>query len=802
MAWWQLGRHREPAAEAARATPPVIGSAEPDGAWRDLPTLQRTLADPLQPVAVTDDFRDSLASYADPSFVAPLAHQVNPEAGGLVEGLVAPGMPYSHAGGSVLAVPPRSRPATTRTLGRSTGSAQNDGPLVQRSSIPDSSADLHTVALELPGIRSPMLDSDPSAAAAGSADPTEVALPPETSTRGDTPASRPTLSAEASPVEGAEARDRVFTETSVSDHGVQLAASATRSRELPVVARSADRWVDSEVPRPIHGSAGVAASSAQPTPATGSTDLPLVSRSAEPAAESAPLSGFAEAITRLNEPSEFPTDSREVFSDDHASSSDDHVSSVDHHASRKDDHPARSEVPAVSVPIPRIATEGHSRSEPRALPKAPAAPPPKAPDGSLPVVSRRADPGSTIAVETGYSQIETRSNAPTLGGWLTETPLALQRAPITDRVSAPVEPPVQRVEFVRPQITLTRRAEAASAPSSPAATPASTPEAPRTPPPVTPTTQRLLPQDGKQVSNAPIRPALAISRRETPVEDRRPATPNSETAPQNVAAEFSMQRLEPVAPPHASQPVAPTTLSVPWRLPLVMRTHREVDAVVHDRQEGPAASDLPAASAEPDVPIGPAVVAERWTSATSTAMAGSAAAALEASLPTASRLPANAPAQPTSRSGGSNSIVVVGPPIPLQRATAVTARTVDPTSSPLIVSRQVAVHASSTESRHSGGMSFAQMFGSASESESGSPAEDGFTTVQLQSAEEPTPPPSEPAADTSSAPPATTSAPLQGAGASSVELDEMARRLYEPLTARLRAELWLDRERAGVTSDV
>ena len=35
------------------------------------------------------------------------------------------------------------------------------------------------------------------------------------------------------------------------------------------------------------------------------------------------------------------------------------------------------------------------------------------------------------------------------------------------------------------------------------------------------------------------------------------------------------------------------------------------------------------------------------------------------------------------------------------------------------------------------------------------------------------------------------------AGAAAADLDEMARRLFEPLSARLRAELWLDRERAG-----
>jgi hypothetical protein len=96
------------------------------------------------------------------------------------------------------------------------------------------------------------------------------------------------------------------------------------------------------------------------------------------------------------------------------------------------------------------------------------------------------------------------------------------------------------------------------------------------------------------------------------------------------------------------------------------------------------------------------------------------------------------------------------------------------------------------------------MFGSAAADEPGtrSPAEDGFTSVQLQSSDEATPPASGPASDTSSAPPLATSAPPPAGGGSSVDLDEMARRLYEPLTARLRAELWLDRERAGVTSDL
>jgi len=44
--------------------------------------------------------------------------------------------------------------------------------------------------------------------------------------------------------------------------------------------------------------------------------------------------------------------------------------------------------------------------------------------------------------------------------------------------------------------------------------------------------------------------------------------------------------------------------------------------------------------------------------------------------------------------------------------------------------------------------------------------------------------------------------PQQGAkGMSAAEVEELAKRLYEPLSARLRAELWLDRERAGRTTD-
>jgi hypothetical protein len=92
------------------------------------------------------------------------------------------------------------------------------------------------------------------------------------------------------------------------------------------------------------------------------------------------------------------------------------------------------------------------------------------------------------------------------------------------------------------------------------------------------------------------------------------------------------------------------------------------------------------------------------------------------------------------------------------------------------------------------------MFGAEDGREAGSPVEDGFTSVQLQSAGESAPPASESAADMSAPP--VSSAPLPPAGTGPpADLDEMARRLYEPLSARMRAELWLDGERGGMMID-
>ena len=111
--------------------------------------------------------------------------------------------------------------------------------------------------------------------------------------------------------------------------------------------------------------------------------------------------------------------------------------------------------------------------------------------------------------------------------------------------------------------------------------------------------------------------------------------------------------------------------------------------------------------------------------------------------------------------------------------------------------------------------SFAAMFAGSAGPDTGTAAEasrsddhPGFTTVQLQPADEPSPAPTPEPTPAAAPPPEASPAPTPPpqrrptAGAAAADLDEMARRLFEPLSARLRAELWLDRERAGLVTDI
>ena len=76
------------------------------------------------------------------------------------------------------------------------------------------------------------------------------------------------------------------------------------------------------------------------------------------------------------------------------------------------------------------------------------------------------------------------------------------------------------------------------------------------------------------------------------------------------------------------------------------------------------------------------------------------------------------------------------------------------------------------------------------------------TTVSREAADAAEPPVATPA-DTSVVQRATAPAPAPAAaGAGPTDVEELARRLFDPLAARLKAELWLDRERAGLVTDL
>jgi hypothetical protein len=140
-------------------------------------------------------------------------------------------------------------------------------------------------------------------------------------------------------------------------------------------------------------------------------------------------------------------------------------------------------------------------------------------------------------------------------------------------------------------------------------------------------------------------------------------------------------------------------------------------------------------------------------------------------------------------------------PAPAAELTPMVQRRFD-TPSPAATATPAAASASAASGVSGRTVGLAEMFALAS-------AQADAETVQ-RSADESVPSPAETQvqleAAPASSPSATPSAPAAGApGAaapSGADLDEMARRLYEPLTARLRAELWQDRERSGLLTDL
>ncbi|MFT4295578.1 MAG: hypothetical protein QM582_09210, partial [Micropruina sp.] len=120
---------------------------------------------------------------------------------------------------------------------------------------------------------------------------------------------------------------------------------------------------------------------------------------------------------------------------------------------------------------------------------------------------------------------------------------------------------------------------------------------------------------------------------------------------------------------------------------------------------------------------------------------------------------------------------------------------------PLTLVRPAGSRAPGSVPRAGDGVSFASMFAGFADQypalETGADSVQRQTVDQAPPSSEPEPAESVPAGPGSAEATSTSAAVVVAGATSGGNVDELARRLYEPLAARLREELWLDRERAG-----
>lgn len=799
MAWSWLRRRADrgtapaPAAVVRTAPEPVRG----DPAWPGLPPLQRTLA-PLSPVAPLDAFTGSLTTHQNPSFLAPLGHHVDPGGpAGLVSGLarVAPGRSVPYAGAADLAVrrPAPARPVVQRlrqSIGWSAGSPPPPEPVAE---VVD------------PGVETVDLGSAPEAVLA-----THLVVPP--------PPETPTV---ASP--------RTAAASAVAASSAQVAALPlpTVARAVPAVQRHVD---------------------APEAPVIPGVDQPDITA---PVAETAPLVGTGyEAPPPVAEPpaaaaaDDRPTDLVAPVRPT------DVVPAPAHHptetppgrepSSAVTEVQASTPAPAMTAPTSASATTPVPAVQ-RTLPVVPDRRPrtaglPDRPTHPLPVVARASLPTASVVVQ--------REAADSVG---TGTdPMPTDDGPVPNDPPAPATEDAPLSGFAAQIARLTTTPGESAAATSPAdAAPEPDPTAPIPPvqrlampqlrPPEHPDTPALFPG----VPHSTPRPPS--TRRDPVVQRRSDTSPVGGPGVEPAAAADPAAALAPAAP---IEPIKPT-------VPTVRADH--APAAYHASGPLPigppvVARAVAAGAAPPDLAVG--APAPRTTGLVSHRASLAVRADLGSAVPPAPAVPRVSYASPATQvqrlldlrpgprvhppvesgtspdtpvqvcpvtdpvevSGRAAAPIRPPAPVPLQRRSIVTTATTSASPRP---ASGVSPAAVSGPAR-----SFAAMFAAPPiEAAPPTPSNDhpGYTTVQLQTvAAEPAATPPEPAPEPipapvaeppvgSAAPPPTAAAPAgvaaPTAGAAAANLDEMARRLFEPLSARLRAELWLDRERAGLVTD-
>ena len=112
MAWWRRGGSDPAPPRGGPDVPPPAPAPVQRAAWEDLPPLRPVLT-ATPPVAPLDTFTNSLATARNPSFLAPLGHQVDPAGpSGHVSGLASPVAPQAISSGPEL--PVAARPVESR----------------------------------------------------------------------------------------------------------------------------------------------------------------------------------------------------------------------------------------------------------------------------------------------------------------------------------------------------------------------------------------------------------------------------------------------------------------------------------------------------------------------------------------------------------------------------------------------------------------------------------------------------------------------------------------------------------------
>lgn len=724
-----------------RAEPTVTS---PEG-WRDVPRLQRTLAEPIAPVAINDGFRDSLAAFTDPSFLAPLSHQIDPLDGGLVAGLVSPGESQSR-GGPELVVPQRATVRPTPGVQRlATWSPASTGP------------ELLTVPLEYP---------HQSASAASRLEP---ATQRDSLTTGLTPPSATSVP----PVAGSAGPN------ATSDAPVTGSAGPTSGRSAPAPA---------DLPRLVQRSTGSDLGTVALPPLPTPNDR---SAAGEPAGDSPVARQTPGASAAGPEPAPALT-----------------------LGSANEVEPSVTELELVT---PEPAAD---RAVALELPGQPATDPSPSSRPSVPArpsLQRSAD-GST-------------TDAPTLGARPASSLLGTPSEPLGQPVGTPDDPPVQRITYLPSHPAARTSAPSSSSPSD---------LAKGVNGPTHAGTQAQLPtvQPLRELPSVPLAESAATTSRRSlgtvaASAHRGVVGPSGHTEPEPVSAltapstesggnrtwpEVVVSRFE--EHDHSStdfdQPgftEVPLVVAGSLARPSAGSSHESTidHPTIHDEDVPSSATVDPPEwtggtdSATPVTPpesLGPAVPVEPWTSAASdlTPPAGPAVGfAAQRSAPIT--------AVQRQVVGVNSATPWADPTLPRQRgAEAAPANSVH--GPPLMVSRRAAANQSPRIGPRAGeGMSFERMFSGAVPVPTVAASDTGnvHSTVQREPVDSgsTSADPSVSAA-TESGPPAAAAlpgGPGPAGGEAGANLDEMARRLYEPLAARLREELWLDRERAGLMSD-